>query len=360
MSDFITGLRSDLVEAAERLERRRLPRAAWPLHPRMWAPTAARAALAAAACAIAVIGALTVFKPSPPQPQRLKAIAVLNLGGVPAWATAAGGSIWIGDQNDGLARIDPRTRAVARIAMGGDGAGLAGGGDTLWAGRNAGGAVTFLRLDPATGRIRARLPARRDVGSIEVAGGALWASNAARATLDRLDPATGRVTARVPDAKSAVLAGSSRALWSLDTNGTLVEIDAATGRVLHRVSRVVPLAMGGADLGGPMVAADATGAWVSDARSGTVTRVERGRVVRRVPVALGASRLALTPGGLWVSYGGGRFGVARVDARTGRITATADLGTDPPRLLVAIGDELWVIGIDGATRVVGTSNRAGA
>ena len=177
------------------------------------------------------------------------------------------------DENDGLARIDPRTRAVARIAMGGDGAGLAGGGDTLWAGRNAGGAVTFRRLDPATGRIRARLPARRDVGSIEVAGGALWASNAARAMLDRLDPATGLVTARVPDAKSAAPAGQSPALcgrwtrtgrWSRSTR-----LLAASCTVCRAWCVLV---MGGADLGGLMVAEVRHRRVGLDGCSGTVTR----------------------------------------------------------------------------------------
>ncbi len=358
MSDYITGLRADLVEAAERLERRgRVGRTAWPLHPRVWGPAATRGALAAAACALAVAAALTVFKPSPPQPERLKIVATVRLGGVPADAAVAGGSLWVGDMNGGLTRVDPRSRRVtARIGTGGDVGALAAGAGALWVTRLDPRGNAVLHIDLADGRVVGRTPARFSIGEIEVAGGAIWLDNADRLTLDRLDPASAAITASVPQPRGvARMASSPRALWVLSTNGTLAEIDAVKRGVVHRVAHVVPLAMGGDDSSGPALAADATGAWVSDPRSGTVTRVEGGRVTRRVPVSLGANLLAASGDALWVSYGDGirnRYGVARVDPRTGRTTATVGIGSVPPKVLVPVGDALWVIRIDGTAVVV--------
>ena len=99
-----------------------------------------------------------------------------------------------------------------------------------------------------------------------------------------------------------------------------------------------------------VLAADATGAWVTYPSDGTVTRVEDGRITGRFTIAPGAGLIASTPGTLWVSYGDtahNRYGLAKVDPRDGRILATVNLGDHRPNTLVPIGDTLWILGIDG-------------
>ncbi len=353
--DFIAGLRADLLEAAGSLERQgRVGRATNRARPRAWAPAVTRAALAVAACVLVVVVTVAVFQPAPPQPGKLEIVATVRVGGVPADAVAAGGSLWVGDMNGGVTRVDPRShRVVARIGTGGDVVGLTARGGELWVERAEARGATFLRVDPATGRIIARVPFRASAGRAEFAGGALWVDNVDRLTLDRLDPASGRVTASVREGHGVSrMAASTHAVWALGTNGTLTEIDPFTGRVVHRVPHVVPLAFSGDDASGPVVAADARGAWISDPGSGTVARVEDGRITRRFNVDFGANRLAVTDDALWVSYGGRPLGVASLDPRDGRAIAKVAIGAVPPKTFVAMGDDLWVIGIDGTARLV--------
>ena len=97
MSDYVSELRRDLVEAAERQARRgRAGRASRALHPRAWSPTALAGAGAVAAAIVAVVVTLTTLAP-PPKPSDAKIVATVQLGGQPRDAVLAGGSLWIAD-----------------------------------------------------------------------------------------------------------------------------------------------------------------------------------------------------------------------------------------------------------------------
>jgi hypothetical protein len=303
-----------------------------------------------------------VLRSPVPQPGRLHVVALVRVGGDPADAALAGGSLWIGDTNGGLTRIDPRNRRIiGRVPTGGDvWAVAAGGSGELWVARLENrnfphNTTTLLGIDPRTGRVLARIPTRTNAGDVKISGNAVWFQDARRGTLSRLDTARATVTTRIPAATSALLAGTARTLWSLSASGTLSEIDTASHRIVNRVTHVVPVISSQNEAGRPALAADATGAWISDPDAGTVARVEDGRIVRRIAVGAGAGPLATGAGAVWVTYGDyprNRFAVARIDPRDGRITATVALGNHRPKTLLPVGDALWVITTDGTALII--------
>ena len=133
MSDYVTELRRDLVEAAERQAHRGHAGRLWrPLHPRAWSPTALAGAAAVAVAVVAVVVTLTTLAP-PPKPSNAKIVATVHLGGQPGDAVLAGGSLWIADYEGRVLRLDAATRRVrARIPVGGTPVTIAAGGAVVW------------------------------------------------------------------------------------------------------------------------------------------------------------------------------------------------------------------------------------
>jgi hypothetical protein len=147
-------------------------------------------------------------------------------------------------------------------------------------------------------------------------------------------------------------------LWVAVQEGTIVEVDAATGRVIRRWHALAPSR--GAPAGG--LAADARGLWVVSSSRGELIRLEDGRVIRRIPVAL-TSRLqpllARTRGGLWLAAGAAETSfkpppnvLQRIDPRTGRVTARVAIGDQQPVALVPAGADLDVVTAQGRVLVV--------
>ena len=133
MSDYVSELRRDLVEAAEREQHRgRAGRVVRPVHPRAWSPTVLAGAAAVAVALVAVIVTLTTLAP-PPKPADAKVVATVRLGGQPRDAVLAGGSLWIADFEGRVLRLDPATRRVrARIGVGGSPRSIAAGAGAVW------------------------------------------------------------------------------------------------------------------------------------------------------------------------------------------------------------------------------------
>ena len=132
MSDYVSELRRDLVEAAERQQHRgRAGRAARPLHPRAWSPTALAGAAAVAVTLVAVLVTLAALAP-PPRPSDAKVVATVRLAGQPRDAVLAGGSLWIADFEGRVLRLDPATRVRTRIPVGGTPVTIAAGGAVVW------------------------------------------------------------------------------------------------------------------------------------------------------------------------------------------------------------------------------------
>jgi hypothetical protein len=357
MSDFITGLRGDLVDAADRRRRRSpLGRAARRVQSRVWRPRAVSQALAIAAILIAVVVAARALRSTAPTAARLHVAAVIHVGGEPVNATFAGGSLWIGNTGGEVTRIASMShRVTARIAAGGTISDIAGDSDGIWVltPTTPGIAAILTRIDPRTGRVAASIPAHVN-SHVTLASGEVWSVDV-RGTAVRIDPASGSVIRRVPSAGPALLVANGATVWTLDTTGTLVEVDAPTARVRHRVRHVVGVVAEFHPLGPVGLAADRNGAWVTSPDAGTVTRISAGRILRPIHVGPGASTVASTDTALWVAYGDyphARFRLARIDPNSGRIISTVSLGNHTPTALVPMGHDVWVIGGDGTILLV--------
>ena len=208
MSDYLTELRRDLVDAHGRHRRSRtLPRAARALRRR---PQVALAALAAAACAAGLLTGAAALRDRAPA-EALRVVAVVPLGGQPIDATLVAGSLWVARYDGDVLRVDPvRREVVRRIRLGRNVSSIAGTARDVW-----------VTTEPA----------------VDESGGRLV----------RLDPATGDISARVRlGAFAAVLAAGDRSLWALDSqNDTeapvrIRRIDPADGATLASVATAPP------------------------------------------------------------------------------------------------------------------------
>lgn len=138
-------------------------------------------------------------------------------------------------------RLDPDTGAVAgtvRLAHDELASAVVGAGAQIWAVGNCGNLVRLQdRHAVRISEVSQDLPAVAALGS-------LWVGDEVRSEIVRLDPATGRVLARIPfaaadpdDPAFALLAGETT-VWVLD--GGVSQVDPAT----DRVTRIVPAAPG--------------------------------------------------------------------------------------------------------------------
>jgi streptogramin lyase len=365
VSDFISGLRSDLVEAAAREQRRgALGRATRPLHPRAWSRGAALGAAAVAAAAAAFVLAVVALAPKPAdRPARAKVVATYRVGGVPTGAAAGGGSLWIADFNGSLLRLDPANgRILRRFPLGAQPDSLAVAGDDVWvrvdfANGHDPGAV--LRLDPRTGRVLARVSVGSGSG-IAVGARSVWVPRRFNSAedIDRIDRRRAVIVDRIGVRNVDGAVEAAGVLWVAVHAGTIVQIDARSGRVVRRWHALAPSDAGASGAG--TLVADPRGLWVLSTSRAELFRLEAGKVIRRIAVDPTAQPLlARTRGGFWISAGGGPSAATaapnrleRIDPDTGRVTARVDIGVQRPVALVPVGRDLVVVTSQGRVLVV--------
>jgi hypothetical protein len=358
MSDYISELRRDLVDAAAREQAAgRAGRVARPLRVRAWSPTALAGAAAVAAAIVAVVVTLTTLAP-PPKPSDAKIVATVHLGGQPNGAVLAGGSLWITDFEGRVLRLDPATHRVrARIGVSGTPRSITAGGGAVWVISNdkETGATSshLVKLDARSGRVLARVPSKAYGGSLAFGAGGLWLdTNEHRGDVERIDPESFQRTAFFPFETGKGLAAAANTVWTLRTRSVL-QIDPVTGRV-RRIGGITSL---GSD-GDGAVLADRDGAWVTGSTDGWLWRIEGGRVTRRIAVGETAGALAETGSGLWVTAWSrsrtleGRNEVVRVDPDDGKVVQRIDFGYRVPKALVPVGKDLWVITSGGDAMLV--------
>jgi outer membrane protein assembly factor BamB len=359
--DFIDGLHTDLVEAMGRYEQRgRLAPALPAPRPAMLVRLAA-----VAAALVAVVIAIVALAPSP-RPARPHVVATLEIGGTPIDAAVGDGSLWATDFTGSIVSIDPvARRVIARTEVPGAPGPVTTGEGSVWvqtSGKHCEGSL--LRIDPSSGRIVSRTRHAypfdgEGVGALAFGGGAIWARRGCalgHEGIDRLDPA-GVVTggATLPAAEGLAATGGD--LWVLGHEGTVTLLDASTGRVRQRWPRLAPLADPETD-NTKALAAFRAGVWVLSTGRHALLGIERGRVVRRLPVP-GSARplLAQTPDGLWIATAdrlGADNRLVRIDAHTGSTTATLELGAQQPVALVPTDGQLCVLTANGRILFVGS------
>jgi outer membrane protein assembly factor BamB len=363
MTDFISGLRSDLLDAAAREQQRGpLGRAARPLRPRAWGRGAVPGVVAVAAAVALFVLAVIALAPNPARrPARPRVAAVIPLGGTPDGAAFGAGALWVADFDGALLRVDPaQRRVVRRFRLGAEPDSIAAVRDGVWV-RVVGtdhGAGSVLRVDPATGRVLARVKVGSGSG-VAVGARSVWVPRRffGPEGVDRIDRAravrTGRIGVRNVD--GSVEAGG--VLWVAVHDGSIVAVDARTGRVMHRWTALAP--SDAAAVGAETLVADARGLWVLSSVRGRIFRLAGDRVVRRIPVdATAQPMLARTSGGLWIATGSPSVTatqhnrLVRIDGATGRATATVDIGEQHPVALVGAGRDLFVVTSQGRVLVV--------
>jgi hypothetical protein len=175
-------------------------------------------------------------------------------------------------------------------------------------------------------------------------------------TLARIDPATKKVSAVIGvGASPSVAAAAGHSVWVYNQgDSTISEIDAATNRVRKRTA--VPVGVVDVSrFAGPVLAADASGAWFVESGFGGGQQL-----LMRIPVdgRKREYRLDVTPTGVAVGDGAvwvvGRadhdYQVLRIDPAKGRVDARTRFPASKPVDSLAFGyGDVWVVGSANAT-----------
>jgi streptogramin lyase len=168
----------------------------------------------------------------------------------------------------------------------------------------------------------------------------LWLACKSQARILRLDPATGAVRARIrlPTAVevSAVATGLG-SVWALDTRqGTLYRIDPSRNTVVRSTQLGTTR--------GYNIWTGAGSVWVVDDASGELMRIDpAGGVIDRIAVGDGPSDLVFSGDTLWAVNHRDR-GLVRVNTVTRVVTRLATLPVDTPERMVDAGGTLWITG----------------
>jgi YVTN family beta-propeller protein len=176
-------------------------------------------------------------------------------------------------------------------------------------------------------------------------------------TLARIDPATNRVSAVIDVGSSpAASAVAGNSVWVYNRDGsTISEIDARTNRV-RKTTAVSsdPAACCGA-FSGPVLAADASGAWFVGGGMGDKALLAHvlvgGRGKREYPLDLTPTGVAAGEGAVWVvGRGTHDYQVLRIDRASGRVTGRTHFPIATPIDSIAAGfGWVWVVGSADAT-----------
>jgi YVTN family beta-propeller protein len=237
-------------------------------------------------------------------PETREVVRTIGLG-TPAVDVAAGaGSVWVADGSEGtLSRVDPRSNAVAETIRVGEREALVSpvaqavtvGWGSVWL---TSGADRVLRIDPATGAVRARIAVPVEPVSLAAAGDALWVGSLGR-RVARIDAGANAVTARIPvhQSVSAVAAGEG-AVWAAVCCATVWRIDPLRSLVEQTIS------VGST----PSSVAVGEGAvWVTSYDDGTVTRIDprTNQAVATIRVGHRPLDVAVGDGAVWVAVQSG-------------------------------------------------------
>lgn len=181
---------------------------------------------------------------------------------------------------------------------------------------------SLLRIDPATGKVVARIPLPgltiEQEGSVASAEGGVWVvGNAPTRQLVRIDPRTNKVTAqtRIPDTVVAARAGLG-GLWLTDpSRGELLRLDPRTQKAVATVQ---------VGAGARFFAVGEGAVWVQNNLDGTVSRVDpaTNAVTATIKVDSGAvdgGDLAVGGGFIWARVTDAL--VAKIDPATNAVVA---------------------------------------
>jgi virginiamycin B lyase len=253
------------------------------------------------------------------------------------------GAVWVfSNDSSELLRIDPaKNSIVARIEILETSGDAAAGAGAVWISHPATDKVS--RVDPATNKVAATIHVGPEPAGLAVSHGAVWVANIGGPSVSRIDPATNRVvrTIRVGPASACCsehmsVTARDDAVWvEVPNANTIVRIDPATDQVTNVVKvPYSPCAFLAADEDAVWNAGGGCGDFLAriDARTRKLTTTLQGE-----PHPVG---LALYDGSLWVAALQAQS-VDRVDPETGRLKARLPTGGSPLLLGVGFG-AVWV------------------
>jgi hypothetical protein len=357
MSDFITELRRELVDAAERERRHSAPRRALARSRRPLA-----LGLASAVVILAAVLGLAMLGRNAPEPviTAPHVITTIRLGGIPEGAAVGAGSVWVSEADGRLLRVDPSAgRVIATVSAGTRAQGVAASADAVWmmgAIDDVGHQYRLIRVDPSSNRVVARIGTYGWSGAtLAAAPDAVWLQidKQAPGPLRRVDPAANRIEGTFGRGWLTGMAAHEDRLWTLSQHGVLEWRDSTTGRLLGRREGFPDRPPGGPWRNA--IAADAGGAWVATGHDGALTRVSSDGDVELTANVGANGPIALAGRWLWVTMNDGtdrNAHIARIDPDTGHVTGLLALRSRLPRQLVAVGDDLWAVLSDGTAIVV--------
>ena len=217
--------------------------------------------------------------------------------------------------------------------------GLASSGGSVWVGGLGSGDV--LRIDPASGKVLARVSIGARAFNLAAAPGAVWGIANLTNTAARIDTRTGKVTASVP-----VGNGPYDIEWGFGSAWVSNSLDGTVSRITGK--KVVKTIKVGVEPNG--IAAIGNYLWVTDHTAGKLLRLDprTNRVTGQVPLS-GADWVTGSRGSLYVSQETNV--VTRVDARTLKVLGRVNVHRNPLGSAIVSGD-LWVPCIDSNDIVV--------
>jgi streptogramin lyase len=311
--------------------------------------TARRVLAGAAAFAVLAVTVLVVLQLRPDRPavpalRPVDEAAITTRTAVPnvRFVRAGLGSVWAlgqfgpgGPDQANVVRIDPATgKVTARIGIGTGGDSLAIGTDAVWSLDVLG---QLRRIDPATNRVTATYGTGEILypETLTAAGDSLWVVGLNGTELLRIDQATGQVTQRVPHGTTSFghhLGVGAGAVWvASDNDDPVSRVDVATG-----AATTIPATTDGG------IVVDNDGVWLGG-RQSTLVRYDpaSGRVVATLKVGGLNSAVTSSAGSVWVADDAGNR-LLRVDPAKGRAVAVLTLGQGGDRDLAAAGGAVWL------------------
>lgn len=367
MSDYIAGLRGDLVEAAARHQSRgALAQRTLPLRPRAWSRPALAAGVAVAACVAAIVVAVSTVGPPTPAPTTPHRVVSVSLGTESFDAVYAAGSLWVAGTNGEVIRV-AHGRVVDRVKVGRAARSVSADGDAVWVVTSddiaEDGALRshLVQLDARTGAIRRKIAIlTTNVGPVEAGAGGVWFipdGSQSRQLLERRDPVTGRRVGILRSSFTSALATGPELLWGIRRDGAVGEIDPRSNSVVAEIPGVHENGPAQGAPGTATLAAEGDGVWVAGGARGDVAWIQGGAIARRIRVGEGnVSSVTRTRDALWATLGTGtisvRYRVIRIDPETGRQTGTVQLGYVRPTVLVPAGRDLWVVSLGGTATLI--------
>lgn len=173
----------------------------------------------------------------------LHPVATIATGGTPDWMAISPDSVWIAnDAIKSVQRVDARTNAVTNVfpirPQNSEG-GVTAGTDSVWLATSDG---ALSRIDPATGRVRQRVPIPGGSFNPLYSDGIVWLTAGKRDELLAIDAENGRIVARARvGSKPRFLTASGGFVWTLNQgDGTISKVDIATKRLVARIDAHVP------------------------------------------------------------------------------------------------------------------------